>query len=175
MTARSRYQPSGRTEVRRLRSQLEDLFLRVEQVDAASEIAGDLHRYLCVRVSGFLEQSLISSARACCGQMSSGRALEFASSWLERSPNPRAMEVVKFIGRFDSDWADELASYLEVDERGGRVNALLGIRNDVAHGKNQGVSRRQAWDYFELVCELTDWILDRLDPLPASRAGRQRV
>jgi hypothetical protein len=56
------------------------------------------------------------------------------------------------------------------DERRSRINALLGIRNDIAHGKNQGVSRTQAWQYFELVNNVLEWILTRLDPIPRAAA-----
>lgn len=167
MSPRPRYNPSGRTEVGRLINQLDALFVRVDDVDAASELSGDLNRYLCVRVSGFLEQALMSAGRACCSRMAGGPALAFAESWLERAPNPRADEVVRLVRRFDRRWATDLEELLAADERAGRINALLGIRNDIAHGKNQGVSRAQAWDYYELCREIVEWVLDRMDPLPS--------
>ena len=100
---------------------------------------------------------------------SSGEALRFGLSWIERPPNPRADEIIKLVSRFDSKWAQELEILLSEDERRTRVNSLLGIRNDIAHGKSQGVSKRQALEYYDLVVEIIDWVLDRFEPLP----GRQ--
>ncbi len=126
-----------------------------------------MNRYLCVRVSGFLEQTLLSLGRSACEQMSGGIGLDFALSWLERAPNPSSREIVRFVGRFSHRWATELEKILSTDQRSDRLNALVGIRNDIAHGKNQGVSAVQAFGYYELVVELVDWIADRLEPKPS--------
>ena len=106
--------------------------------------------------------------------MAGGIALSFAQSWLERSTNPRAQEVIRLIGRFSTVWAEELKLFLSEDERYSRINALLGIRNDIAHGRNQGVSRGQAWDYYQLVCDILEWVLDRLDPVSGKEVRSER-
>jgi hypothetical protein len=166
MAKRPAYRPTGRSEIKRLKDDLEDLFLRCEELDEALEVVGDLNRYLCVRVSGFFEQAIMSCGRAVCEKMSGGPAKAFALSWLDRSSNPRAEELIRMIARFSPAWAEELRIFLSSDERAARINTLLGIRNDIAHGKNQGVSRSQAWDYYELTSEIVDWLLDKCDPLP---------
>lgn len=160
---RPRYRQEGRAEIARLKRQLEDLFLRADGVDDP-EIRGDLNRYLCVRVAGFLERALISAARSLCEARAYGEARRFALSLLERAPNPRADEVVRLVSRFDKQWGDDLEAHLAQEERYGRVNALLGIRNDVAHGRNQGVTQQQVWEYFQLVDGLIEWIVDRFEP-----------
>ena len=158
------HKPAGRTEVARLKRQLDALFLRCEALPEEEEITGDLNRYLCVRVSGFLEQALVVAGRSMCEGRAFGEGLRFAHSWLERAPNPRADEIVRLVNRFDAKWGEELERILSDEERYARVNALLGIRNDIAHGKNQGVSRRQVWEYYKLAEEIVDWILDRFEP-----------
>jgi hypothetical protein len=165
----SRYRTSARTEISKLKRSLEDLFLRCDQLDSGSEISGDMNRYMCVRVSGFLEQSLLAAARSLCEARSSREALRFSLSWLERAPNPRSDEIVKLVNRFDSAWSQQLRELLSEDERQTRVNSLLGIRNDIAHGKNQGVSKTQVWEYYQLAVELVDWVLDRFEPLPGKQ------
>jgi hypothetical protein len=125
-----------------------------------------MNRYLCVRVSGFLEQALLAATRSLCEARSSRECLRFGLSWLERAPNPRADEILKLVNRFDSSWSQELELLLAEDERRTRINSLLGIRNDIAHGKNQGVSSVQAWEYYRLAVEIVEWILDRFEPLP---------
>ena len=158
------YHQTARAEIARLKAQLDALFLRCEAVPDEEELTGDLNRYLCVRVSGFLEQSLVAASRSLCTARSGREGLQFALSWLERAPNPRADEILRLVKRFDKDWANELETVLAEDERGTRINSLLGIRNDIAHGKNQGVSRRQAWEYFQLVGEIVQWLLERFEP-----------
>ncbi|MEI2815394.1 MAG: HEPN domain-containing protein [Microthrixaceae bacterium] len=164
MTAGVRRQYSARYDMGRLTEELDRLFDRADELDRGSEIAGDINRYLCVRVSGLLEQSILMLGRSAVEAHSYGIGQQFGLSWLERAPNPSKVEIVKFVGRFSSCWADELTALLKDDERGTRLNSLIGIRNDVAHGKNQGVSLMQARGYYELVREVIDWVADRLEP-----------
>jgi hypothetical protein len=163
--ARSRFRPSGRTEVSRLRKQLDELFDRgASETSAGTDLEGDFNRYLCVRICGYVEQSVASSCRALVETESRNRAMTYGLSWLERPGNPRAKNLTRLVGRYSTEWEDELVGFLSKEERRARINALVGIRNDIAHGKNQGVSRTQAHEYYDLANELIDWFLMRFDP-----------
>lgn len=166
---RQRYRSSARTEIRRLRRELEDLINRAERVDEADELSADLSRYICVRTVGYLEQSIAICGRSVLSE-AWGASQRFGLSWLNSSFNPRSDAIVSFVRRFDDGWATELEQYLAEDEIGQRINALLGIRNDIAHGKNQGVSRVRALEYFIFVSELVDRLLDRFEPRTGAAA-----
>lgn len=167
MTAKSAsYKPDARTEVIRLRRALDELITRIEAVHPEEELSGDLNRYLCVRVCGFLEQALLVLARSACQQGSWGNASAFGLSWLARAPNPSARDVRRLVERFSCTWAEEFDEFLADEERRSRMNALVGLRNDIAHGKNQGVSARQVGDYYNLANQVVDWLTERLDPRP---------
>lgn len=166
MTSLPRYSGKAAAAIQRLRQDIDGLFQRCDELDPEAEVAADVTRYICVRVCGYLERALTEVARSHCEGSSGGPVRLFALSWLERSPNPRREELLHFVGRFDRAWAQELEALLEDDERGNRVNALLGIRNDIAHGKNQGVSREGAREYFQVVDELVRWLLTKFEPTP---------
>lgn len=161
----AKYNPGSRPEIARLRLKLTKLEKRCSEVDPSDEIAGDLSRYFCVRVAGFLEQAVASISRATCERTSGGPALAFGLSWLERVPNMRSGELTKHVHRFGPSYSEPFTKYLLADERGERINALMGIRNQIAHGKDQGVSLRQALDYYRVVNEVVDWLLEHLDPI----------
>jgi hypothetical protein len=163
---RPRHRTSARTQVLRLRRQVEELINRVERVDEADELAADLSRYICVRTVGFLEQSITLCGRSIVSE-AWGASQRFGLSWLNTTFNPRTDAIVKFVHRFDERWAAEIETYLAENENGQKVNALIGIRNDIAHGRNQGVSRLRALEYFETVSDLVDQILDRFEPRAA--------
>ena len=107
--------------------------------------------------------------RCACEARSSREGLRFSLSWLERAPNPRSDEILKLVNKFDVEWSRQLKELLSEDERQTRVNSLLGIRNDIAHGKNQGVSKTQVWEYYQLAVEIVEWVLDRFEPLPGKQ------
>jgi len=59
-----------------------------------------------------------------------------------------------------------LEALLAKDELGQSINALLGIRNDIAHGKNQGISRVGAFEYYLAADAIVDFFLERFEPQP---------
>lgn len=160
------YSTAGRSEVDRLRKSLDSLLDRASKVDSATELAGDMNRFVTVRVCGFLEQSLLALGRSAAERYASTISQTFAASHLARSFNPSSESVVKFVKRFSTKWGSELTALLEADERGQRLNSLVGLRNDIAHGKNQGVSLNQARGYLVVVDEVVEWIACRLEPRP---------
>lgn len=165
--AKAKHSAETRWQVKLLKSQLEELYLRADprQIEDP-EIAGDMARYLCVRVSGYLEQATATILRGHCAKNSWGTVHQFAVSWLDRTPNLNSDALVKLVRRFGSDSADQLQDFLSIEERASSLNALIGLRNDVAHGKQQGMSREQAWSYFELTEAIVEWLLDKFDPVP---------
>jgi len=162
------YKPRARTDVARAKRQLEELFELAESLDEATEVAGEINRYLIIRTCGYLERGLLVAARSLCSQKCTTEVLRFSHSFLERGPNPKSAEIVRLVERFSDVWARQLQRLLEEEEREERLNALVGIRNDIAHGKNQGVTRRQAWEYFEVVDLVVEWLLQRFEPVPGA-------
>lgn len=160
----SRYQPSARTAVARLEKDIRALLERAARIDSAEELSGDVCRYTCVRICGYLEQSLVQCARSLCEANSWGTVQEFALSWLEKAPNPRVEAITGLVRRFSGKWAEELDVFLTENEYATRINALVGIRNDIAHGKNQGVSLSGANEYFALSSHVVQFLLDRFEP-----------
>jgi hypothetical protein len=164
--AKAKHSIEARSQIKRLRSQLEDLYIRADPRSMSDqEIAGDLASYLCIRVSGYLEQATTVILRAHCTKNSWGTVHQFAMSWLDRAPNLSSEALVKLVWRFNPQAAQELTEFLAIEERSSSLNALIGLRNNIAHGRQQGMSREQAWDYFALVELIVEWLLDYFDPI----------
>jgi hypothetical protein len=164
---KAKHSLEARSQISRLKSQLDALYIRADPRSISDpEAAGDLACYLCVRVSGYLEQATAIIFRSYCGKNSYGEVQQFAMSWLDRTPNLSSDALLQLVKRFSNLAADELAEFLDAEERGSSINALIGIRNDIAHGRNQRLSRMQAWRYFEVVELVVEWLVDRFDPIP---------
>ncbi|WP_329788689.1 HEPN domain-containing protein [Lentzea sp. DG1S-22] len=159
---------SARHQIERLKESLEELYIRSDPKNVGDpEIASDLGNYLCVRVSGYIEQASGVIFRDYCHKNAGGAVQHFAVSWLDRMPNMSADPLIKLVSRFSKELASELEEFLGEEERRGRLNALVGVRNDVAHGRQQGLSRERAWSYFELAEEVIEWLLNKFDSMNA--------
>lgn len=161
------YSPIAQTEIRRLRRGLDALIERCESLPSGTEEQADAFQYAYVRLAGFLEQSLLWIGRAVVHRLAVAEGRAHGLSHLDRSRrNPTDNEIVAYVKRFDAQWATDLVAWFEVDGRGGRINSLVGIRNGIAHGTSFGGSARGFAEYYVVVEELVEWLIERFDPAP---------
>jgi hypothetical protein len=160
------YAPVARTQVSRLRRDLDALVARCESLAPGTDIESDAYQYAYVRLCGLLEQALLLAARDLVNKFAVAEARQFGLSQLQRSSqNPKDEVILRFVKRFNDSWAYDLADWFETDDRGGTVNALVGIRNGIAHGTSFSGSRTRFDHYYVVTYELIDWILDRFAPV----------
>jgi hypothetical protein len=157
------YLPQARTEIARLRKSLDDLFERADKQDDL-EVQADMAKYCCLRLTGFLEQSLLIIGIELIRQKSSGRPQDFALSFLDKSFNPSPGAILTYVNRFSSTWKEEVDSLLKQDERATELAALVGTRNLIAHGKNQGIGMKRVREHRTNVDDLIDHLLDLFHP-----------
>ena len=83
-----------------------------------------------------------------------------------KSFNPNADALLNYVGRFRASWRSELEGFLNDEERLQSVNSLVGVRNQIAHGKNQGIDIRTVREYRAVVDSIVNRLLDHFDPAP---------
>jgi len=138
---------------------------RAEHADDL-EVRSDLARFACVRLVGFLEQALLSCGLTVSARLAHAEARNFAESYLGKSFNPKHGAITEFVGRFNLDWRIDVEEYLAESERGNTLSALVGIRNQIAHGASQGISIQRVKEYRQVVDDLLNLVVERFDPLP---------
>ena len=168
----ARYLPSARTAVSKLRRGLDELIQRADDKTLDIEVRSDLARYACVCVAGFLEQSLLHCGHAVIHRLSHAAARNYAESHLKRSFNPRAREIVRYVAKFDLEWGKTLGEWMDETERGHTINALIGIRNQIAHGNSQSTTIGRVREYRRVVDALVDLLLDLFEPQVGATPGQ---
>jgi hypothetical protein len=158
------YAPIAETETNRLLRQLDALVARCEELPETAEIRADAFRYAYIQLAGFLEQVLLFAGRSLVHRRAVAEGRQHGLTHLDRfRRNPTDTAILEYVARFDERWADELAGWLLIDSRGDRINALVGIRNGLAHGSSFGGGPRAFADYYVVVIELVEWIIDRFE------------
>jgi hypothetical protein len=152
---------NGPAEVHRLRTRLDATFSRVPGPSSDIEVQSDFAKYLCVLVSGFLENSIV----ALMLDFVERRSAPEITSHVERSlgywTNPSAEKIKQLLGSFSTDWHRDLESYL-VDERKDSVNSIVTLRHKIAHGESVGTSLSQVKAHYRTILEVLDHIADLL-------------
>jgi hypothetical protein len=122
----------------------------------------DLHKYMCVRLSGYLEQLMFEAITGYLASASGGAAKSFAMSFFKKAPNLTPDALEKLIGRFGEPWEEELAAFLDADERRNALGGLLAVRNKVAHGQSYRGGQLNVATYKKLVDDIHSWVVLRM-------------
>ncbi|MFH8575421.1 HEPN domain-containing protein [Streptomyces zaomyceticus] len=126
------------------------------------EIQEDLHKYMCIRLAGYLEQLMFEAVTGYIASASGGPAGSFAMSWFKKSPNLTPDALVSLVGRFGESWKADIETFLDDGERRNNLGLLLAVRNKVAHGRSYSGGKMNVANYKQLVDSLHAWVVGRM-------------
>ena len=151
---------SARREAARLKQQLDALYndYSAALLDVPINFQGELHKYMCVRLAGYLEQLIFVAVVGYLKSAAGPLAASFALSNWKHAPNlsPNALESL--FDRFGGPWNNDLMQFLEEADRKGALGRLIKIRNDTAHGDSYSGSLPSVASYKLLVDEIHNWV-----------------
>ncbi|MDQ3741334.1 MAG: HEPN domain-containing protein [Actinomycetota bacterium] len=154
----------ARQEVSRQRARLDATFERISAIDEdALEIRADFAKYLCVRVSGFLETSVATLLKGYAAAQSSPPVARYVAAELERFQNAKKDKLITLFGRFDDGWRENLETFL-ADQRGDAIGTIVANRHKIAHGENSDLSFVRVSEHWTTIKEVVAHLTDLLDP-----------
>ena len=147
-------------DARRLREAFESAARACANLEEENQAR--LAELMAIRASGYLE--------AACRQIVSGYAkrraapgvVRLVNRQMHRFTNPKMGRILDLVAGFEREKADELRAFVD-DEITESVNSIVGIRNDLAHGRSATVSVGQIVRHFERARRM----MARLDKLLA--------
>lgn len=148
---------TGRAEVARMKQKLDATFKRLDGAGLDTELQSDFARYLCILVSGYLEKAayelVVEHARN-GGRPSFER---FVDQRTRKFTNANFTKLKVLLGDFDSEWAELLESRADESLKEA-VNAVVALRNKIAHGESVGITYRTISDYYSRVQQVIEVI-----------------
>jgi hypothetical protein len=156
---------NGRVQITREKQRLADTFKRASALKGDAELSSDMARYLCVLVSGFLEQVLIEVLLEHTRQRAHESVQNYVGRKLRKFTTANAQNITDLIGSFDPLWGEDLRKYL-IDEYKDAVDSVVNNRHAVAHGRAIGITMSGVQKYYEKVVEVVDHITELCLPLP---------
>lgn len=157
----------ARREIARQRDRLDDTFTRIGSIDEdATEARADFAKYLCVRVSGYLESAICLLLKEFAGSQSSPRIARYVIADLERFQNAKKGKILDLFAKFDPDWREALKAYL-VDEKSDAIGTIVSNRHKIAHGADSDLTYVRVREHWLVVQRIIDFIANLVDP-PAS-------
>jgi len=140
-------------ERERLATRIERLFQdasRLTSVDM-DRLQADIARYLCVLTSGYIEASCRDILGSFARANSSDEVYRFVSRKLDRLPNPCTEDVLTLVDSFVDGARESIEQLPDFDELKDAVNSVVSNRNQIAHGRDTGISLATMQDYYQRV------------------------
>jgi hypothetical protein len=144
-------------EAVRYKQRLDNLFKQISVFSGNIELQSQWARYLCVLVSGFLETAICAIYGEFARKTASPYVANYVKCELDSFQNPRMGRILELTRAFNPLWADELETATE-GELKDAVNSVVANRNQIAHGRDVGITYISIKNYYEDVVKVVDLI-----------------
>ncbi len=121
------------------------------------ETKAALSKYLCVLVSGYLELNLREIILEYADTKSSPTIQNFIEFSIQGITNLKSGKIVESLNKFNSEWGKQFEAVIS-DEQKDAINAIVANRNNIAHGKDVGISFVRIKGYYERTQEVVKLI-----------------
>lgn len=139
---------------RSIKDQLEAAFGRIERIDESEfELRADFSRYLCVLVSGYLEQSIRNATAAYVENRAHPSVANFVIRATSRLTNLDADKIKDHLLKFEPSWQSVL-DVLLADEAKDAINSVVALRNSIAHGQPADVTAVRVIRYYKQIARV---------------------
>lgn len=141
-------------EITRQRQRLDDLFQKAKNLPDL-EVQSHLSRYLCVSVSGFLENSVRVTYTEYARRRADVSVADFVESRLRQFQNPKMGSILELAGAFSQEWRQRLEDETS-GQLGESVNSIVGNRHKIAHGESVGLTLHTLIQYYADALRVVD-------------------
>ena len=134
---------------------VDDLFKQINSFTGDPFIKSLLTYYLCVRVSGFLENSVRTIFLDYSIPMSRGNVPTYISNKLKKFPNPTWSAIIELATDYNKLWADNLKKTIKPSVPSA-LDSINVNRNAIAHGSTSSITIGDLTSYYNDVLILID-------------------
>jgi hypothetical protein len=121
-------------------------------------------KYLCVRVSGFLEVAVSTIYKKYAKNKASPFVVNYVERQLSSFQNPKMEKILNITRSFNPKWAEdielELSKNTEIKDS---IDSIVEVRNKIAHGENIGITYSKMKGYYKNALKLVNLLEEQCD------------
>jgi len=143
-------------EVFKEKQQLDYIFKLIDNISDV-ETKSHFSRYLCVLVSGFIENSiknLIYDYSKNCANSKIVNYIQFKTGSIS---NLNSEKIKQILGSFSKTWLEVYENRIDESEKDA-LDSVIANRNNIVHGKSVGLTYVRIKDYYEKVKNIIGFI-----------------
>jgi hypothetical protein len=140
------------------------LFEKVSSLNSDPEMQSHWAKYLCVRVSGFLEVAVSTIYKKYAKNKASPFVVNYVERQLSSFQNPKMEKILNITRSFNPKWAEdielELSKNTEIKDS---IDSIVEVRNKIAHGENIGITYSKMKGYYKNALKLVNLLEEQCD------------
>lgn len=134
---------------------IDNLFTEIENFIGDPYIKSLLTYYLCIRISGFLENSIRIIYTDYSNPNAKGNVFTFVGNKLKKFPNPTWSAILNLANDFDPNWKANIKNNIKPNQ----LTSLESInvnKNAIAHGGSSNITLSDLHSYYNDMVMLID-------------------
>ena len=139
------------------KQRLDNLFAQVDSLSLAEEQLSHWARYLCVLVSGFVENAIRVMITEYTRERSHPYVSSYVAKQIRRITNLNETKIVHLLGTFSTDWRQTLEAKI-TDQQKDAIDSVVANRHNIVHGRSVGITLVRMKEYYKRVIEVVDLI-----------------
>jgi hypothetical protein len=137
------------------RKRIDNLFKKVALFEEP-DIQSEWSKYLCILVSGFVEESLRVLLEKYCENKASPNIQKYITKQIGNITNCKTDKIRQILGEFSLNWESEFTNKIKEESKidGEIKNAIDSViinRHKIAHGKSIGMTYSNISNYYKNV------------------------
>lgn len=137
------------------RQRIDHLFQKISSILNPAD-QSEWSKYLCVLVSGYIEESLRVLLEEYAYNNSSSNIQNFVAKEIKNITNCSVGKIENILSKFDSTWKDNFTDQIaskskRSDEIKNSINSVVTNRHQIAHGKNISLNYSSVSNYYKNV------------------------
>ncbi|WP_413174208.1 HEPN domain-containing protein [Anabaena azotica] len=139
------------------RKRIDNLFTKVSSIPIEeSEMRSEWSRYLCVLVSGFIEESLRVLLEKYCEGKAVPNIQNLVRKQIQDITNCKTNRIIEILGKFSTNWETEFRNKIESESKidgeiKNAIDTVINNRHSIAHGRSTPMSYSNISNYYKNV------------------------
>lgn len=129
------------------KQRIDNLFDRISKLPVDEEFYAHWSRYLCVLISGFIENAMRILLTEYSKNKSHPNVSNYVSKQIKGITNLNNERILQLLGSFDSKWRTVIEQKIS-DAQKDAIDSIVANRHNIVHGRSVGITITRVKNYY---------------------------
>lgn len=144
-------------EVLREKQRLDNIFALAQKLPYEEEILSHWAKYLCVLVSGFIENSFRIMLINYISNKSHKNVAKYATKYIEGITNLNEPKIRDLLGKFNNDWCIFLEENISTEEKDA-FDTIVINRHHISHGRHTAITLSRVKNNYDKIIRVIELV-----------------